>query len=290
MFDEYFKPPQSVVSLTIFAATLPQDTIEATSSITIDQDAPSPSTTSNTETILTPILDANVEEPNQENEDVEFDSDTFTNLFSPLNTNSAESSSSRIVDTSNIGIFINQSKYALEMLKKYGLEQCDVVDTPMVERSKLDEDLKGTQVDPTRYRSMDTIFDLIAFAYADHAGCQDSRKSTLEHVSLSGCCAHILWMRLQLTNYGFDYNKIPLYCDSKSAIALSCNTIQHSRTKHIAIRYHFIKVQDNLLKMVNKNKLGHGNKKLEGRIWAKSDIKSSKEMLEKIDKTLKHKE
>ncbi|GKB18424.1 integrase, catalytic region, zinc finger, CCHC-type containing protein [Tanacetum coccineum] len=51
------------------------------------------------------------------------------------------------------GIFINQSKYALEMLKKYSLEQYDVVNTPMVERSKLDDDLKGIQVDPTRYRS-----------------------------------------------------------------------------------------------------------------------------------------
>ncbi|GKA59667.1 hypothetical protein Tco_0758980 [Tanacetum coccineum] len=50
-------------------------------------------------------------------------------------------------------------------------------------------------------------------------------------------------MRSQLTDYGFDFNKIPLYYDSKSAIALSCNTVQHSRTKHIAVRYHFIKEQ-----------------------------------------------
>ncbi|GKB39930.1 hypothetical protein Tco_0884872, partial [Tanacetum coccineum] len=48
-------------------------------------------------------------------------------------------------------------------------------------------------------------------------------------------------MHSQLTNYGFDFNKIPLCCDSKSAIALSCNTVQHSRTKHIVVRYHFIK-------------------------------------------------
>ncbi|GJX09997.1 hypothetical protein Tco_0199856 [Tanacetum coccineum] len=47
----------------------------------------------------------------------------------------------------------------------------------------------------------------------------------------------------QLTDYGFDYNKIPLYYDSQSVIALSCNTMQHSRTKHIAVRYHFIKEQ-----------------------------------------------
>ncbi|GKF43414.1 copia protein, partial [Tanacetum coccineum] len=50
------------------------------------------------------------------------------------------------------GMCINQSKYALEMLKKYGLDQCDPVDIPMVERSKLDEDPNETLVDPTRYR------------------------------------------------------------------------------------------------------------------------------------------
>nr|GEY16094.1 retrovirus-related Pol polyprotein from transposon TNT 1-94 [Tanacetum cinerariifolium] len=44
-----------------------------------------------------------------------------------------------------------------------------------------------------------------------------------------------------LTDYGFHYNKIPIYCDSKSAIAISCNPVQDSRTKHITVRYHFIK-------------------------------------------------
>ncbi|GJR17257.1 retrovirus-related pol polyprotein from transposon TNT 1-94 [Tanacetum coccineum] len=52
------------------------------------------------------------------------------------------------------GIFINQSKYALEMLKKYGFEKCDYVDIPMVGQSKLDEDPNGTPVDPTHYRGM----------------------------------------------------------------------------------------------------------------------------------------
>ncbi|GKE03967.1 hypothetical protein Tco_1395985 [Tanacetum coccineum] len=50
-------------------------------------------------------------------------------------------------------------------------------------------------------------------------------------------------MRSQLTDYGFQFNKIPLYCDNKSAIALCCNNVQHSRAKHIDIRYHFIKEQ-----------------------------------------------
>ncbi|GKD16807.1 hypothetical protein Tco_1205965 [Tanacetum coccineum] len=50
-------------------------------------------------------------------------------------------------------------------------------------------------------------------------------------------------MRSQLTDYGFKFNKIPLYYDNKSAIALCCNNVQHSRAKHINIRYHFIKEQ-----------------------------------------------
>ncbi|GJT14758.1 retrovirus-related pol polyprotein from transposon TNT 1-94 [Tanacetum coccineum] len=64
-----------------------------------------------------------------------------------------------------------------------------------------------------------------------------------EYIALSGCCSQILWMRSQLTDYGFKFNKIPLYCDNKSAIALCCNNVQHSRAKHIDIRYHFIKEQ-----------------------------------------------
>nr|GFB90187.1 retrovirus-related Pol polyprotein from transposon TNT 1-94 [Tanacetum cinerariifolium] len=52
------------------------------------------------------------------------------------------------------GIFINQSKYALESLKKYGFESCDPVDTPMVEKSKLDEDKEGKAADPSHYRGM----------------------------------------------------------------------------------------------------------------------------------------
>ncbi|GJX72981.1 retrovirus-related pol polyprotein from transposon TNT 1-94 [Tanacetum coccineum] len=169
------------------------------------------------------------------------------------------------------GIFINQSKYALESLKKYGIDSCDPVDTPMVEKSKLDEDKEGKAVDQSHYRGMiGTLLYLIAtFADAEHAGCQDTRRSTsgsmqfledrlvswsskrqksvaissteAEYIAMSGCCAQILWMRSQLTDYGLGFNKIPMYCDNKSAIALSCNNVQHSRSKHIDIRFHFIK-------------------------------------------------
>ncbi|GJX68175.1 hypothetical protein Tco_0303902 [Tanacetum coccineum] len=71
--------------------------------------------------------------------------------------------------------------------------------------------------------------------------CTAISTTEAEYISLSGCCAQILWMRSQLTDYGFDFNMIPLYSDSQSVIALSCNTVQHSRMKHVALRYHFIK-------------------------------------------------
>nr|GEZ07904.1 retrovirus-related Pol polyprotein from transposon TNT 1-94 [Tanacetum cinerariifolium] len=73
----------------------------------------------------------------------------------------------------------------------------------------------------------DIIFD------ADYAGCKDTFKSTFGGAQFLG--------ENLLTDFGFHFKKIPIYCDSKSAIAISCNTVQHSRTKHIAVRYHFIK-------------------------------------------------
>ncbi|GJT25482.1 retrovirus-related pol polyprotein from transposon TNT 1-94 [Tanacetum coccineum] len=203
------------------------------------------------------------------------------------------------------GIFINQSKYALESLKKYDFDSCDPVDTPMVEKSKLDEDKEGKAIDPSHYRGVpgnqgsarptkkhlnavkrifrylkgtvnqglwypkDSSIALTAFADADHAGCQDTHRSTsgsmqflgdrlinwsskrqksaaissteAEYIALSCYCAQILWMRSQVTDYGFGFNKISMYCDNKSAIALCCNNVQHSRSKHIDIRFHFIK-------------------------------------------------
>ncbi|GJV82686.1 retrovirus-related pol polyprotein from transposon TNT 1-94 [Tanacetum coccineum] len=114
-------------------------------------------------------------------------------------------------------------------------------------------------------------FKLTAFSDADHAGCIDTRKSTsggiqflgdklvswmskkqdctimssaeAEYVALFVSCAQVMWMRRKLKDYGFNYNTILLYCDSQSAIAVSCNPVQHSCTKHIHTRYHFIKEQ-----------------------------------------------
>ncbi|GJV66924.1 retrovirus-related pol polyprotein from transposon TNT 1-94 [Tanacetum coccineum] len=73
--------------------------------------------------------------------------------------------------------------------------------------------------------------------------CTAMSSAEVEYVVLSTSCAQVMWMRTQLKDYGFNYNKTPLYCDSRSAIAISCNPVQHSHTKHIHTRYHFIKEQ-----------------------------------------------
>ncbi|GJS69201.1 retrovirus-related pol polyprotein from transposon TNT 1-94 [Tanacetum coccineum] len=191
-------------------------------------------------------------------------------------------------------IFLNQSKYALESLKKYGMESSDPVDTPMVEKSKLDEDTQGKAVDPTHYRGMigtlmyltasrpnltfavcmyaryqakpiekhlhaikrifkylrgtvnqglwypkDSSIAITAYADADHAGCQDTRRSTFgcmqllgdklvswsskrqksaaisstkaEYIAMSGCCAQILWMRFHFIKEQVENGVVELY-------------------------------------------------------------------------------
>nr|GEU52530.1 retrovirus-related Pol polyprotein from transposon TNT 1-94 [Tanacetum cinerariifolium] len=191
------------------------------------------------------------------------------------------------------GIFINQAKYAQEILIKHGMTSCDSAGTPMATKH-LNADFSGTLVYQTKYQSMvgalmylkasrldivhatcycaryqakptekhltavkrifrylkhtihmglwypkDTGFELTSFLDSDHAGCLDSRKSTsdgiqflcgdklvswsfkkqdctsmssvkTEYVSLCACCAQVLWMRTQLTDYGFHFDKIPI--------------------------------------------------------------------------------
>nr|GEV33497.1 hypothetical protein [Tanacetum cinerariifolium] len=82
------------------------------------------------------------------------------------------------------------------------------------------------------------------FQKGDKLVCWSSKKQNCvsisttesEYVTVSSCCAQLLWMHTQLTDYGFFYDKVPIYCDSKSAIAISCNPVQHTRTKHIDVR------------------------------------------------------
>ncbi|GJZ51081.1 retrovirus-related pol polyprotein from transposon TNT 1-94 [Tanacetum coccineum] len=188
-----------------------------------------------------------------------------------------------LIHQSPCGIFITQAKYAQEIHKKHGMTSSDSIGTLMATKhldadlsgTSVDQTKYHSMVEALMYLTAsrpdivhatcycaryqakptekhltvvkrifrylkdtinmglwyprDTGFELTAFSDLDHAGCFDSRK--------------ILWLRTQLTDYGFHFDKIPMYCDSKAAIAISCNPVKHSRTKHIDVRYHFIKEQ-----------------------------------------------
>ncbi|GKB39832.1 retrovirus-related pol polyprotein from transposon TNT 1-94 [Tanacetum coccineum] len=171
------------------------------------------------------------------------------------------------------GIFISQSQYAIELLKKHGLDECVSMSTPMA-TERLDADLQGTPTDQTTYRRMigglmyltasrpdiafatfvcaryqarltvkhlkevKRIFRYLRQSYnmglyvsegvsdlvlsgklvswsSKKQDCTAMSTAEAEYVSLSACCAQVIWMRTQLLDYGYKYNRILMYCDSK---------------------------------------------------------------------------
>ena len=228
------------------------------------------------------------------------------------------------IKQSKDGLFINQSKYIRDLLKKFGMENSKPYGTPMATSTKLSKDEEGKSIDPTLYRGMigsllyltasrpdimfsvcmcarfqsspkeshlvavkrifrylagtqnlglwypkENNFELIGYSDADYAGNNVDRKSTsgtcqflgrslvswfskkqncvalstaeAEYVAAGNCVAQILWIRQQLRDFGLDYKEVPIKCDNTSAINLTKNPIQHSRTKHIDIKHHFIR-------------------------------------------------
>jgi len=228
------------------------------------------------------------------------------------------------VKQSNDGIFLSQSKYCKEILKKFEMDKCKEATTPMSTSCYMDANATITKVDQTKYRGLiasllyliankpDTMFavclcarfqsnpkeshlkaakrilkylkgtsivglwypshspiHLVGYSDSDFAGCKLNRKSTsgtchllgssliswhrkkqacvtlstveVEYIAARSYCAHILWIKQQLEDFGLKVSKVPLFCDNTSAINLTKNQVQHSRTKHIEIRNHCIR-------------------------------------------------
>ncbi|KAK6161170.1 hypothetical protein DH2020_004551 [Rehmannia glutinosa] len=222
------------------------------------------------------------------------------------------------------GIYISQSKYTKELLKKFGIEEGRTVSTPMATNVKIDKDEKGKSVDESKYRGMigsllyltastpdilhavclcarfqsnpkeshlsvvkrifrylkGTIqyglfypknenFSLKGYSDSDYAGNIDDRKSTsgscqflgdclvswfsmkqncvslstaeAEYISAAFCCTQLLWMKQTLADYKCSFENVPMFCDNISAINIAQNPVHHNRTKHIEIRYHFLR-------------------------------------------------
>jgi hypothetical protein len=117
--------------------------------------------------------------------------------------------------------------------------------------------------------SASSSLSLCGYSDADYAGCRVSRRSTsgtcqflgtslvswssrkqsnvaqstveAEYVAAAACCSQLLWMIATLKNYGLHLSRVPLLCDSTGAISVAKNPVLHSKTKHIEVRYHFLR-------------------------------------------------
>ena len=222
------------------------------------------------------------------------------------------------------GTFIHQEKYTKDILKKFKMDDCKPIKTPMPTNGHLDLDETGKSVDQKLYRSMigsllyltasrpDIMFSvcmcarfqanpkeshlssvkrilrylkhtpsiglwypkgasflLLGYSDSDFAGCRVDRKSTsggchllgrslvswsskkqnsvalstaeAEYIAAGACCAQILYMKQTLLDFGVHLENVPLLCDNESAVKIANNPVQHSRTKHIDIRHHFLR-------------------------------------------------
>jgi len=137
-----------------------------------------------------------------------------------------------------------------------------------METKRILKHLKGT-IDVGLWYPSEVSLNLIGYADGDFAGCKIDIKSTsgtchllgsnlischsekqtcvalstaeVEYIVAGSCCAQSLWIKQQLCDFGLNLSQIPLLCDNPSAINLTKNPIQHSKTKHIEIRHHFIR-------------------------------------------------
>nr|ABA98097.1 retrotransposon protein, putative, Ty1-copia subclass [Oryza sativa Japonica Group] len=222
------------------------------------------------------------------------------------------------------GTFVHQTKYTKDLLRRFKMENCKPISTPIGSIAVLDPDEDGEAVDQKEYRSMigsllyltasrpdiqfaiclcarfqasprashrqaikrimrylnhtlefgiwystSSSICLSGYSDADFGGCRIDRKSTSgtchflgtsliawssrkqssvaqltaesEYVAAASCCSQILWLLSTLKDYGLTFEKAPLFCDNTSAINIAKNPVQHSRAKHIDIRFHFLR-------------------------------------------------
>ncbi|GKB92181.1 retrovirus-related pol polyprotein from transposon TNT 1-94 [Tanacetum coccineum] len=139
-------------------------------------------------------------------------------------------------------IFTNEISFKLQMSMMGKMYQASPTKKHLKALKQVFRYLRG-MINWGLWDPKDTAMALTAYADVDHPVSWSSKKqksiaistTKAEYIAMSGCCAQILWMRSQLTNYGFSFNKIPMYCDNCSAIALCCNNVQYSSSKHIDI-------------------------------------------------------
>ncbi|KAD6454380.1 hypothetical protein E3N88_09086 [Mikania micrantha] len=228
------------------------------------------------------------------------------------------------VDQSDDGIFIHQTKYIQDVLKRFSMLDCKPISTPIQPNHGIEPDIKGEIIDATLYRGMigslmyltasrpdivfatsicaryqskpkvshliavkrilrylkgtpdtglwypkDDNYSFHAYSDSDYGGCKTDSKSTTggaqflgerlvswqckkqtsvatstceaEYVAAASCCSQVLWIQQQMRDYGLNFLTTPIHVDNEAAIAITKNPVYHSRSKHIDIRFHFIR-------------------------------------------------
>nr|GEU55056.1 hypothetical protein [Tanacetum cinerariifolium] len=167
---------------------------------------------------------------------------------------------------------IMPDKYVAEILKKFDFISVKTASTPIETQKPLIEDEEAADVDVHLYRSMigslmyltasrpNIMFAVYACSrfqvtpktshlqavkriFSDYAGANLDRKFTIgeaEYVTVANCCGQVLWIQNQMLDYGFNFMNANIYIDNESTICIVKNPVFHSKTKHIAIRHHFI--------------------------------------------------
>ncbi|GJT10463.1 hypothetical protein Tco_0857505 [Tanacetum coccineum] len=263
MFNEYFEPP-SVKRLVPPAPTVQVLVVSAGTPTftTIDQDVLSIIHSPSSSEVQAPILHQGVTAgPTfKDNPLAQADKDPFVNVFVPepikldeydgcqdcISESRAERrslrQSTRVIHRSRSSYTRPSSKEGSLWLKAGSTSVAMPTKKHLEAIKRVFRYLRET-INMGLWYSKDTAMALTAYVDADHAAVRIPAGVQAEYIAMYGCCAQILWMRSQLTDYDFAFNNIPLYCDNKSAIALCSNNVQHSRSKHIDIRHHFIREQ-----------------------------------------------
>ncbi|GJS78609.1 retrovirus-related pol polyprotein from transposon TNT 1-94 [Tanacetum coccineum] len=215
--------PKVIALIAKEVASEPAASIDSPSSTTVNQDAPLPSNSQTTPETQSPVIPNNVKEDNHDLDIAHMNNDPFFGI--PILENNSEASSSDVIPTVD-------SSIACQHMRRFDQRGC--------------QDTRRST-----YGCMQLLGDRLISWSSKRQKSTAISSTEAEYISMSGCCAQILWMRSQFTNYGLRFKKIPMYCDNKIAISLCCNNVQHSRSKHIDIRFHFIKeqVEDGVVKL-----------------------------------------
>ncbi|XP_073137115.1 secreted RxLR effector protein 161-like [Henckelia pumila] len=163
------------------------------------------------------------------------------------------------------GIFISQTKYTKELIKKFGMENCsNPKQSHHITAKRILKYLKGTHIVGLWY-AKDNSFNLIGYSDADYAGCKLDKKITsgscqflgdrliswcskkqtsmatstieAEYLAAGSCCAQQLWMQQQLRDYGIEAKKSPIFCHNTNKIAITFNPILHSRNHFLRLSF-----------------------------------------------------